>query len=50
MLIQVGFLGEAKVASLEPALVRLLVCVDPQMVEEVVPFSEYFTTVFVLAL
>ena len=50
MLVQVGFLGETEVASLELALVWLLVCVDPQVVEEVVPFSEYFATVAVLAL
>ena len=50
MLVQVGFLGEAEVASLVPALVWLLVRVDPQMVEEVVPFSEHFAAVFVLAL
>ena len=48
MLVQVRFLGKAEVASLVPALVWLLVCVDPQMVEEVVPFSEHFAAVFVL--
>lgn len=50
VLVQVGFLGEAEVASLKLALVGLFVGVNPQMVEEVMPFSEYLPTVSVLAL
>ena len=40
MLVQVRFLGEAEVASLVPALVWLLVCVDAQMGVEFAQASE----------
>lgn len=38
--VKVGFLGEVDGASLEGALVGLFVGVNPEVVEEVVPFSK----------
>ena len=50
MLIQIGFLGEAEIAAWVLAMVWLLVGVDPQVVEEVVPLPEDFAAILVLAL
>lgn len=47
MLVQVRFLSESVVAVWERALVRSLLGVDSQVVEEVVPFSEHFGAVAV---
>jgi hypothetical protein len=47
MLVQVSLLSESVVAVKEIALVRPLLGVDSQMVEEVVPLPEYFRAVFV---
>tara|TARA_B100000780_G_C20837903_1_gene332985 strand:- start:18 stop:344 length:327 start_codon:yes stop_codon:yes gene_type:complete len=43
MLVQVSFLGERMIAAWESALIRALVSVDSQVIEEVMPLSEHFT-------
>jgi hypothetical protein len=50
VLVQVGFLRKAEVAALDQTGVGSLACVDPQVVEEVVPFTEMFATILVIAL
>lgn len=44
MFVQIGFLCEAESTILEGARVRLLVGMDPQVVKEIVPFSEILVT------
>jgi hypothetical protein len=49
MLVQIRFLGEAHAAFIVGAVVRLLICVDPQVIEEIVPFSKVFAAIGFLA-
>ena len=50
MFIQVCPLSETERTIWERAHIRSLICVDSQMIEEIVPFSEPFLTAFVIAL
>ncbi len=50
MLVQVGSLGEAELAAINWALIGSLVGVNPEMVEEVMPFPECFPASFVVTL
>ena len=45
MLVEVGLLSERMITALERTVIRSLVCVDPKVIEEVVPFSEDFLAV-----
>ena len=44
--VQIGFLSEAVIASLYWAGVGSLLGVDPQVIEEVVPFAKKFSAAF----
>ena len=48
MFIEIGSLSETEGASFMRAHIRSLICVDPQVVEEIVPFPEAFAAVFVI--
>jgi hypothetical protein len=48
MFIEVGSLGKAKSTIRERTAVRSFVCVDSEVIKEVVPFSEMFTAIFVI--
>jgi len=49
MLIQIRSLSETKVTSLYWTHVGPLVCMNAQMVEEIVPFAEVLSAVFMIA-
>jgi len=48
MFIEVSSLSEAKSAIIKRALVRPFICMDSQVVKEIVPFSKMLSTVFVI--
>ena len=50
MFVQVGSLSETKVTTSEATFIRSFVCMDPQVIEEIVPFSKVFVTIFLIAL
>ena len=49
MFLLVRYLVEYKVTSVHRALKWLLSCVDSEMIEKIMPFSEYFSTVRIIA-
>ena len=49
MFLLVRYLVEYKVTSVHRALKWLLSCVDSEMIEKIMPFSEYFSTVGIIA-
>ena len=49
MLVQISSLSEAKIAIFESALIRSLVCVNPEMIKEIVPFPEPLVAILVVA-
>jgi|LauGreDrversion4_2_1035121.scaffolds.fasta_scaffold116098_1 hypothetical protein len=48
MLVQISSLSKAEIAIFESTLIRSLICVNPKMVEEIVPFSEPFVAIFMV--
>ena len=49
MLVQVSLLCEGKATAWEVALIRSFVCVNSEVIEEIVPFSEHFAAIVVCA-
>ena len=50
MFIEVSLLCKRQETPLEVTLVRTLICVDPQVIKEIVPLPEVLATVFFIAL
>ena len=50
VLVQICLLGEAESAAWVVAFIGALVSVDPQVVKEIMPFSEVLSAILVIAL
>jgi hypothetical protein len=42
MFFEIGLLGKSLVTSMKFTFIRFFICVDPKMVEKIVPFPENF--------
>jgi hypothetical protein len=42
MFFEIGLLGKSLVTTMKFTLIRFFICVDPKMVEKIVPFPENF--------